>query len=205
VTVRPRRLTALLIATVALFEPVSSLRAQSVLEVLAGIKFCKTLKDDAQRLKCFDGLFTEKLGKAVPEDEPASTGWSIKQNKSPVDDSPQISASLTVKEVALTLRCREKQTDALFGGPFTFFGSSKAIKVLVRINEGKPVETNWSPSTSGTAVFAPSAIQLIRALPENGKLFIRAVKFDGSPVDGEFSLGNVSQVRDQIATACHWP
>jgi len=103
------------------------------------------------------------------------------------------------------LRCKEKDTDVMFTRPSTFVGSGQSIKVLVRIDDGKSIETMWLPSTDGQAVFAPSAIQFIRALPDKGKLFIRAFGYEGKNADGEFKLGNVSEVRQKIALACNWP
>jgi hypothetical protein len=82
---------------------------------------------------------------------------------------------------------------------------SESIKVLVRINEGKLTETMWSPSTKGTAAFAPNAIQFIRALPNEGKIFIRAFGYRGETLDGEFHLGNPAELREKIAQACNWP
>jgi hypothetical protein len=68
-------------------------RAQSLLEIAAGIKFCKTLTDDSQRLKCFDSLFTKK--EEPPAEKPQTAmSWSIEESKSPVDDSPQVTAML---------------------------------------------------------------------------------------------------------------
>lgn len=189
----------------AIAVPVS---AQSLLETIAGLKFCQTLKDDAQRLKCFDGLITDK-----PSDRPTPAGeinWVIKESKSPIDDSPQVTGRIhaigdTTNSASLILRCREKTTDAYFGRPYTYLGSGNPIKVLVRINDGKPIETMWSPSTDGTSAFAPSAIQFIRSLPDKGKLFIRAFGYQGKTADGEFNLGDVSEVREKISRACSWP
>jgi Type VI secretion system VasI, EvfG, VC_A0118 len=189
----------------------SGVQAQSMLEIAAGIKFCKTLTDDAQRLKCFDGLFTEKQARqpAPAQSQPAMS-WEIEESKSPVDDSPQVSGILHADDsgampvTLLMLRCKERKTDVMFAKQFQFLGSTDTLKVLVRINDGKPIETLWHPSTNGQAAFAPAAVQFIRALPDDGKLFIRATAFDGTTVDGAFTLGKVSEVRDKIATACHW-
>ena len=182
--------------------------AQSVLETIAGLKFCRTLKDDAQRLKCFDGLITDKAS-----DQPtteAEITWAITESKSPVDDSPQVAGRLqangdTASSAFLILRCKERSTDAYFGRPYTYLGSGNSIKVLVRINNANPIETMWSPSTDGSAVFAPSAIPFIRSLPDKGKLFIRAFGYQGKTADGEFNLGDVSEVREKISRACGWP
>lgn len=182
--------------------------AQSILEVLAGAKFCKTITADADRLRCFDGLFVEGKQSAPKAADETPATWSITESKSPLDDSPQVSANLDAAGErslmggpTLVLRCKEKKTEAYFVTT-TYLGSDPT-KVLVRINEGKILETSWSPSTDGRAVFAPSPIPFIRALPDNGKLFIRATG-RGSPADGEFNLGNVTEVREKISQACRW-
>lgn len=178
--------------------------AQSILEFAAGVRFCGTVKDDVQRLKCYDGLsqYISKPSVATRTPE-ASTGWTIKESKSPVDNSPQVEATLIADKRQLVLRCREQKTEAIFGGEFTFLGSNP-IKVLVRINDGQPITTMWQPSTSGQGAFAPAADQFIRVLPDNGKLFIQAFGFKGNTVEGTFELGDISAVRDKIASACKW-
>jgi hypothetical protein len=182
--------------------------AQSLLETLAAMRFCRTLTDEALRLKCFDELVAE-----IPAEPPASgkseleVTWSIEEGKSPLDDSPSITGFLPgVKgEAALVLRCREKKTDAIFRpGSFVYLGSAP-VKVLARIDDGKVIETRWTTSTTGRGAFAPSAVQFIRALPDNGKLFLRVFSSSGSASDGEFRLAQVSKVRDKIAQACNWP
>jgi hypothetical protein len=94
--------------------------SQTLLEVLAGTKFCRTLKDDAQRLKCFDQLFVERPSEqGTPKQIEADIAWNVEQSKSPVDDSPQVTAHLVSdsgSETAyLILRCKENKTDAYFG------------------------------------------------------------------------------------------
>ena len=204
------RFFAVIASTLVLMVAVASgrVQAQSMLQVVAEIKFCKTLTDDAQRLKCFDGLFAEKQ-------QPPAT-WSIEESKSPIDDSPQVTGMLyadsstdpssLMSPTVLVLRCKEKKTEAYLGKPFTLFGANTVtVKVLVRINDDKSIETQWQPSSNGLGVFALAAVEFIRALPDNGKIFIRVTTFDGSTVDGAFTLGKVSEIRDKIAADCHWP
>src|SRR5262249_23085235 len=101
-------------------------RAESVLEMLAGLKFCRTLKADAERLKCFDGLISDKPNSRTQSTDNAEAvgTWSITESKSPLDDSPEVSAILqdTNGSGVLMLRCKEKSTDAAFK-PATFLGS----------------------------------------------------------------------------------
>jgi hypothetical protein len=118
-------------------------------------------------------------------------------------DGSADSLSLTPPTM-LGLRCDEKKTEAYLAKPFSFLGTNP-MKVLVRINDGKPIETQWHPASNGQGVFAPAAVQFIRALPDNGKLFIRVTGFDGTTIDGAFTLGKVSEIRDKIAADCHWP
>jgi hypothetical protein len=181
--------------------------AQSVLEVLAGVKFCRTLKDDAQRLKCFDNLFVQADAPAAPDKPEVEASWKITEDKSPVDDSPWVTGVLPTKDAkaALFLRCKENKTDAFFTREASYVGSQDRIKVIVRIGSTAPITTSWSPSTNGTAVFAPSPIQFIRALPDGERLFIRAHGYGGRTMEGQFDLGAVSAVRDKIAAACKWP
>jgi hypothetical protein len=107
--------------------------------------------------------------------------------------------------IGLTLRCKQKKAEVIFARQFAFFGIAEPVKVLVRIDNGKPIETGWQPSGDGQAAFAPAAVQFIRALPDSGKLFVRATALDGTRVDGVFILGKVSEIRDKIAADCHWP
>jgi hypothetical protein len=131
-----------------------------MLEIVGGIKFCKTLTDDAQRLKCFDSLFTEKQQQqSAPAQSQPTIGWKIEE----IADDSGGGPSLTPPTM-LVLRCEEKKTEAYFAKPFAFFGINP-IKVLVRINDGKPIETQWHPASNGQGVFAPAAVQFIRALP----------------------------------------
>lgn len=195
---------AILIAAPMLAVSPVAAPAQSVFELVAGIKFCRTLTDDAQRLKCFDSIGVEKPKGEASDQSATETTWAVEENKSPVDDSPQVTATLfNPNRAGLTLRCKDHKTEALFAKLGSYLGDS--VKVLVRINDAKPIEAQWLSSVGGQAAFAPAAIQFIRSLPDNSKLFIRATGWAGGTADAEFMLGNVSEVREKIATACKWP
>jgi len=58
---------------------------------------------------------------------------------------------------------------------------------------------------NGRAAFAPDAIAFIQSLPDNGKLSIKTTRStDGKVKEGNFNLGDVSEVRSKIAKACDW-
>jgi hypothetical protein len=54
------------------------------------------------------------------------------------------------------------------------------------------------------AAFAPKAEDFIRALPGNGRVFIRAIAADGNNKDANFQLAGVSEIKENIARACNW-
>ncbi|MBM3527284.1 MAG: hypothetical protein FJX62_04275 [Alphaproteobacteria bacterium] len=183
--------------------------AQSVPETLGAMKSCRALTDDAQRLKCYDDLAVElpaPVARPAPDNTDIEIAWNIEEGPSPLDSSPSVNGFLAgVKgESALVLRCREKKTDVIFNpGSFVYLGNAP-VRVLARIDDGKVIETRWTVSTTGRGAFAPSAVDFIRALPDNGKLFLRVFSANGSASDGEFRLGKVSEVRERIADACNW-
>ena len=58
---------------------------------------CRLIKDDAQRLKCYDGLATSPpnaTGRPAESKEHTGGGWEVRDEKSPLDDSPIVTASL---------------------------------------------------------------------------------------------------------------
>ena len=134
----------------------------------------------------------------------AQPAWSIVEGKSPTDNSPQISAGLVVGEAALILRCREQKTEAAFSTKDTYLGD-KPVTVRFRINSQEPIKEVWRPSMNGLAAFAPKPEEFIRALPDGGRVFIRALTATGENKDTNFVLSSVSEIREKIGRACNWP
>ena len=100
--------------------------AMSPQEVPAEVKACKTIADDQERLKCFDGL----LG-ATPKPEKSEEGkqanWSIEETKSPTDGTPQVIAANLVGNTVLILRCKEQTTEAAFSTQFNYLGYKSVV------------------------------------------------------------------------------
>jgi hypothetical protein len=59
-------------------------------------EFCRTLKDDTQRLKCFDEVLYEKPSEQLSSKSPDDfeITWTIKEAKSVIDDRPEVAAHL---------------------------------------------------------------------------------------------------------------
>ena len=132
------------------------------------------------------------------------SGWSIIEDKSATGESAQFNAGIIVGDTALILRCREQRTEAAFSTENTDLGE-ESVKVRYRIDLNEPIQQAWRSSINGRAAFAPKPIDLIRALPDNGRIFIRAIASDGSNKDTNFIISGTSAIRDKIARACNWP
>jgi hypothetical protein len=130
--------------------------------------------------------------------------WTIDESRSPIDDSPQVTATLNAVgyDARMSLRCEDKKTEANFFLPSKLLGSREYVKVLLRLPSG--VETMLSPSTNDQSFYAGSAEQFIRQLPDSGTIIIRASGDAGRAAGGEFKLGNFSAIRQKIAQACNW-
>jgi hypothetical protein len=171
-------------------------------DIPAEIKSCKAITDDKERLKCFDGLFSEI---PKPQNPPAGAqaNWSVDESKSPTDGSPQVVAANLVNDTVLILRCKDQTTEAAFSTRYNYLGS-RSVDVTLSINDEKPFKEVWKGSIDGRAAFASDALAFINALPDNGKLLIRTTRSDGKIKEGNFNLGAVSEVRSKIAYACDW-
>ena len=70
------------------------------------VRACRQVKDDAERLKCYDRLDTSASNAPRGQRESkadAETGWVVNDEKSPLDDSPLVSAALTSGDGKATL------------------------------------------------------------------------------------------------------
>jgi len=171
-------------------------------DIPAEIKSCKAITDDKERLKCFDGLFSE-IPKPQYPPEGAQANWSVDETRSPTDGSPQVVAANLVNDTVLILRCKDQTTEAAFSTKYNYLGS-RSVDVQLRINAEKPFNEVWKASIDGRAAFASDAVEFIRMLPDNAKLFITTSRPDGKTKEANFNLGNVSDIRNKIAHACDW-
>jgi hypothetical protein len=163
-----------------------------------------------RRIKRLFGMFTMRalsiagaICLAVSAAASAQQAWLMVESKPPKNDSDQLSAVMVVGDAALILRCRNQTTEAAFSTKDTYLGDQFVI-VRYRINSENPVKEVWRASMDGRAAFASNPMNFIRILPDNGRVFIRAIAADGQNKDTNFKLSDVSEVRDKIGHACNW-
>ena len=172
------------------------------------LKLCRQIKDDADRLKCYDGINTSSPSAtgAPAESKPGTDGaWEVRVGKSPLDDSPQFSAMLPSSDgkSQLLMHCRERKTEVAVSVR-GFIKCGTGIRVIYRVDQGQSVETPWNAASSCYMAIAPSPIEFIRALGDQGKVFFRLFDQYGAPFEALFNLGKVSEIRSRLAEACGW-
>lgn len=172
------------------------------------LKPCRQIKEDGKRLKCYDRLdrpssnARERLGQSRPGGD---TAWVITDEKSPLDDSPLVSAALASSDdrSRLLMRCKDRKTEVAVSIT-GFIKCGTDVRVIHRIDQAQAAETPWRSHPSCYLALAPTPIPFIRALRDGGKLFVRMYDNHDSPNDALFSLGNVSKIRSRLAEACEW-
>jgi hypothetical protein len=159
------------------------------------VKSCKAMSNNQQRLKCLDDLFADEPNPPNAPDKSVNEGnWSIEESKSPTDGSPQVVAANLVGDTKLILRCKDQTTEAAFSTKYNWLGS-RSVDVTLRINDEKSFKAGWKASIDGRAAFAPNAVEFIRMLPDNAKLFIKTSRPDGKTKEANYALGHVSDIR----------
>ena len=74
------------------------------------------IKDEGKRLKCYDRLDRSSSGaqeRSAQRRGGGDTGWIVNDEKSPLDDSPLVSAALASSDDRshLLLRCKDRKTE----------------------------------------------------------------------------------------------
>jgi len=169
------------------------------------LKQCRQIKDDAERLKCYDALDTSASNQQGNQQEGGDGVWEIRDEKSPLDDSPLVSASLqsTDGKAYLLMRCKDRKTEVAVN-KWGFIKCGTDVRVIYRIDQDPAVEGPWNSHSSCYLALAPSPIPFIRALRDQGKVYFRMWDHHDAPHDALFNLGKVSQVRSRLAEACDW-
>jgi Type VI secretion system VasI, EvfG, VC_A0118 len=161
------------------------------------LRSCRQIKDDGERLKCYDRLdisSSSRTSRPAESKPGAGTAWIINDEKSPLDDSPLVSAALESSDgkAHLLMRCKDRKTE-LAVSIRGFIKCGTDIPVTYRIDQAQATEAPWHAHSSCYLAVAPSPIPLIRAFADQGASY-----------DALFNLGKVSEIRSRLAEACDW-
>ncbi|MFG1409688.1 hypothetical protein V5G24_01125 [Xanthobacter sp. VTT E-85241] len=146
-------------------------------------------------------------GQACPEATrplpPVPQNWTIIESRSPADDRPQISASIWVEkdQSILALRCFDGQLDMMVSSPALVLPDATA-RVTYRIEGAAPVTGTWHVAANRQDLFAPDPERLLRTLPDQGTLFIRAQGRGRTAFEARFAYRDMNGVRARFAARC---
>jgi hypothetical protein len=161
--------------------------------------------------KLWELLTGEKAAtKTTTSAPPRSGGWLVSETTSPVDYSPQVSASnlshATAEDApsSFAIRCRLRRielsvsTAGIWKAP-----TNDQIRVAYRIDEQPTVEALWIAARDGhTASFKGDALQLLHSLPNSGLMSISVFDWQGPAHEAVFQLDGLAAVRQKILEAC---
>jgi hypothetical protein len=187
---------------VAAGAPARHAHAQGQFQVT--LKDCLQIQTDADRLKCYDRVAT---GAGTQNSGPgAAPAWEVTDQRSPLDDSPLVDATMPSADgrASLLLRCKDRKTDVAVGiRGFTKCGGDD-VRVIYRVDQAPPTDGPWKSSSTCYLAIAPQPIPFLRALNDESKVYFRLYDHNGATHDAEFNVGKVSEIRTRLAEACAW-
>jgi type VI secretion system (T6SS) VasI/EvfG family protein len=144
--------------------------------------------------------------------ELATRAWIVSETISPVDYSPLIMATIssqpTAKDAPATfiIGCRGQRTHLLVSTEGWWRPSrANELQVDFKVNDRPSVRMQWIASSDGrTATFKGDAIQLLRSLPDGGRIIVSVSDWQGAPREASFQLAGLDPIRQKIAAACKW-
>jgi len=138
--------------------------------------------------------------------------WSVRTEVSPIDDSTNVYLSLEANEAVssklktatptLTLRCKEKKTEAFINWG-VYLGIDET-NVLVRLDGGKASQSSWSISTDYEATFVPGGAGFIKRMMGHEKMLARVTPYSESSATVTFDIAGLSEAVKPLQKACKW-
>jgi hypothetical protein len=141
---------------------------------------------------------------------PRDGGWLVSETTSPVDYSPQVSASnlshATAEDspASFTIRCRLQRIElSVSTAGYWKASTGDQIRVVYRIDQRSAVEAFWVAARDGhTASFKGDALQFLQSLPDSGLMSIGVFDWQGPAHEAVFQLDGLTAVRQHILKAC---
>jgi hypothetical protein len=204
-----------LLAALALAGSSQASRAEPGEDTVTRIRACLRYEGTA-RAACFDALWRELTREASLATVPpvrTSNDWIISATMSPVDYSPQITATKVTRKTSgnapslLTVGCRSQRTEITLGTTGAWkplIGDD--VRVAYRLNTQQEVQERWLTSTGGNAAtLRGDAARLLDLMSDPGQFGVRVQDGSGATPSATFDLAGVEGVRKKIDTACKSP
>jgi hypothetical protein len=157
--------------------------------------------------KLWELLAGDKTTTSAP---PSGRGWLVSETTSPVDYSPQVSASnlshATAEDApsSFTIYCRLQRIELSVSTAGNWKASTNdQIRVAYRIDQRPTVEALWIAARDGhTASFKGDALQFLQSLPDSGPMSIGVSDRQGPAHEAVFQLDGLAAVRQKVLAAC---
>jgi hypothetical protein len=173
------------------------------------------IPDGPDRQECSAKLWELLTGeksaiKTTPPAPPGGGGWVVSETTSPVDYSPQVSASTLSRATAedapasLTVGCRLQRIEfsVSTAGRWKASGNGQ-FRVVHRIDQRPAVEERWVAVRDGRAAsFKGDALALLQSLPDSGLMSISVFDWQGRAHEAAFRLDGLAAVRQKVLAAC---
>ncbi|WP_259400319.1 peptidoglycan-binding protein [Roseovarius sp. SCSIO 43702] len=142
--------------------------------------------------------------------------WTIEEGRAPVDDSVQITAiNYSAYEprsfsglTALVARCTEGETALIYVQPDYLVPdlSRNSFAMTLRIDDQAARADRWSALTTnkGAGLFGTPAEDMMRALIDADRVFLRLTEKNGRHHDALFDLAGQRDAFEAVAGACGW-
>lgn len=174
---------------------------------------CAAIDDSLRRLDCFDRMFPRVSAPEKTADRDLASPWRVTEERSPIDDSPTVSAVLAPERVSYTglgrgtaflaIRCRENTTSLIVST--NMFMVADPVKVTTRIGDQPSRTSGWNRSTDYKAVGlwrGGDSIPLLKEFVDDARFVVRIEEDD--TITAEYNLADVSAQIGKIRAACNW-
>lgn len=136
----------------------------------------------------------------------AAGPWVIQSRKDPISDLTRTSVSVRNQAGALALKCDSPGSSIYvqFVSP-RFLGSSgnETPDVTFRFDTDPPQYLHWSYNKESAVLFPMADVERFAArLARAKKIVIRAITFDGYPVEAAFDVAPADPAVQHVYSAC---
>lgn len=182
---------------------------------------CAAIKNDVERLECFDLIFSKSV---IVNDEDKSaeaveSAWHQRIDQSKIDDSKSVYLwTANVEPVSneygrnepilLIIRCLENTTSMHFQFDRFFMADGQgAGRVTFRVDDREAFSLNLTESTDHRALGlwrGGVSIPFIKRIMDGDKLIVRARPYSGSFFTTSFNIAGLEEEVKPLREACHW-
>ncbi|MGA3683482.1 type VI secretion system-associated protein TagO [Pseudomonas graminis] len=177
------------------------------------VMLCSAMKDDIQRLACFDKIADEAglVGKTAPTKIEGSGKWYTTTKTDPLTDKSIYTAILISESgkgrfgenISMVARCANGTTD-LFVNWSSFIGTDDA-SVTYRVGKNKAITRSWQISTDHTSTFFPgSPVKTLKDMMQAETFAVNVTPYSESPVTAIFEVSGAESAFADIRKDCKW-